>query len=64
MEAVAAVWWWCWLCGGGGGGSSGAGCVVVVVVLAPVGGFWTLPAKLDFGQVWSFAAAAASEIHP
>ncbi|KAK3222403.1 hypothetical protein Dsin_009428 [Dipteronia sinensis] len=28
------------------------------IATAPGGGFWALPARTDFGQVWSFAAAA------
>ncbi|XP_073134894.1 transcription factor TCP21-like [Henckelia pumila] len=28
----------------------------------PAGGFWALPARPDFGQVWSFAAAPSAEL--
>ncbi|XP_073056531.1 transcription factor TCP21-like [Primulina eburnea] len=28
----------------------------------PAGGFWALPARPDFGQVWSFAAAPPAEL--
>ncbi|XP_052204405.1 transcription factor TCP7 [Diospyros lotus] len=33
-----------------------------VVSAAAAGGFWALPARPDFGQVWSFAAAAPPEM--
>ncbi|CAL9204013.1 unnamed protein product [Musa hybrid cultivar] len=36
--------------GGVGGGISGAG-----MGIGPAAGFWALPARQDFGQVWSFA---------
>ncbi|KAJ8618575.1 hypothetical protein MRB53_014761 [Persea americana] len=36
-----------------GGSATGLG---VGIVSAPAAGFWALPARPDFGQVWSFAA--------
>ncbi|KAK1324758.1 Transcription factor TCP7 [Acorus calamus] len=33
----------------------------VGVGIGPAAGFWALPARPDFGQVWSFAAAAGAQ---
>nr|CAD1821112.1 unnamed protein product [Ananas comosus var. bracteatus] len=40
--------------------SAAAAAVGVGVGIGPSGGFWALPARPDFGQIWSFAAAAAA----
>lgn len=39
-----------------------AGMGGVGVGFGPAGGFWALPARPDFGQVWSFAAAPADMV--
>lgn len=44
---------------GGGGGKDDH-----LVSPATVGGFWALPARPDFGQVWSFAAATPEMMVP
>ncbi|KAG6601984.1 Transcription factor TCP7, partial [Cucurbita argyrosperma subsp. argyrosperma] len=54
--------------GGGGGGNGGGGAISVgpsvgsIMGSAAAGGYWAFPARPDFGQVWSFAAAAAPEM--
>ncbi|XP_020080035.1 transcription factor TCP21-like [Ananas comosus] len=40
--------------------AAAASAVGVGVGIGPSGGFWALPARPDFGQIWSFAAAAAA----
>ncbi|KAK1256510.1 Transcription factor TCP7 [Acorus gramineus] len=51
---------------GGGGAVSAASAAAaagiggVGVGIGPAAGFWALPARPDFGQVWSFAAAAGA----
>lgn len=37
---------------------------VDIGLTAPAAGFWAVPARPDFGQVWSFAAAAPEMIVP
>ncbi|PSR90998.1 Transcription factor like [Actinidia chinensis var. chinensis] len=37
---------------------------VSAAVVGPAGGFWALPARPDFGQVWSFAAAPPDMVMP
>nr|ANU06222.1 TCP transcription factor [Phalaenopsis equestris] len=37
-------------------GCSGAGIAAMAQTLGPASGFWAVPARSDFGQVWSFAA--------
>ncbi|XP_022141345.1 transcription factor TCP21-like [Momordica charantia] len=46
--------------GGGGGGISVGPTVGSIMGPAAAGGYWAIPARPDFGQVWSFAAAAAA----
>ncbi|ESQ40776.1 hypothetical protein EUTSA_v10014503mg [Eutrema salsugineum] len=54
---------------GGGGGGVGGGLSVGHTMGASLiggggsgGGFWAVPARPDFGQVWSFAAGAPPEM--
>ncbi|KAL1191244.1 Transcription factor TCP21 [Cardamine amara subsp. amara] len=52
----------------GGGGGGGGGLTVGPTMGASLmggggtGGFWAVPARPDFGQVWSFAAGAPPEM--
>ncbi|XP_023549520.1 transcription factor TCP21-like [Cucurbita pepo subsp. pepo] len=46
--------------GGGGGGVSVGSTVSSFMGTAAAGGYWAIPTRPDFGQVWSFAAAAAA----
>ncbi|KAJ3672271.1 hypothetical protein LUZ60_006992 [Juncus effusus] len=41
----------------GNGNGSGNGGMMGGAMAVPTGGFWALPARPDFGQLWSFAAA-------
>ncbi|KAL7162995.1 hypothetical protein ACSBR2_039153 [Camellia fascicularis] len=45
-----------------GGGKDDVAAAAAVV--GPAGGFWALPARPDFGQVWSFAAAPPEMVVP
>lgn len=42
--------------GGKDDGCNGAGIAAMAQTVGPAGGFWAVPARSDFGQVWSFAA--------
>ncbi|KAL0728436.1 hypothetical protein Bca4012_024529 [Brassica carinata] len=46
--------------GGGGGGGHTVGASLMSS--GSGGGFWAVPARQDFGQVWSFAAGATPEM--
>ncbi|XP_038876310.1 transcription factor TCP21-like [Benincasa hispida] len=46
----------------GGGGISVGPTIGSIMGPAATGGYWAIPARSDFGQVWSFAAAAAPEM--
>lgn len=50
--------------GGGDKNDSLGGVGPTVVGPAAGGGFWALPARPDFGQVWSFAAAPPDMVVP
>lgn len=47
-----------------GGGKEDSMASATVVSAAAAGGFWALPARPDFGQVWSFAAAPPDMVVP
>ncbi|XBH66078.1 hypothetical protein VPH35_119544 [Triticum aestivum] len=40
---------------GNGNGAASGGAAAVTAAMAPAPGFWALPARGDFGQLWSFA---------
>ncbi|XP_018472268.1 transcription factor TCP21 [Raphanus sativus] len=47
---------------GPGGGELTVGPTMGASVMSGGGGFWAVPARQDFGQVWSFAAGATPEM--
>uniref|UniRef100_A0A5B7AWQ2 Putative transcription factor TCP7 n=1 Tax=Davidia involucrata TaxID=16924 RepID=A0A5B7AWQ2_DAVIN len=49
---------------GGGAKDDVAAAAAAVMGPAAAGGFWALPARPDFGQVWSFAAAPPEMVLP
>ncbi|XP_059656496.1 transcription factor TCP7-like [Cornus florida] len=48
----------------GGAKDNAAAVAAAASVVGPAGGFWALPARPDFGQVWSFAAAPPDMVVP
>lgn len=48
--------------GGGGGGLTVGPTMGASLMGGGGGGFWAVPARSDFGQVWSFAAGAPPEM--
>ncbi|KAL0550087.1 hypothetical protein IC582_014585 [Cucumis melo] len=50
--------------GGAGAGISVGPSIGSIMGPAVAGGYWAIPARSDFGQVWSFAAAAAAAAAP
>nr|ATU32536.1 TCP7-like protein [Cymbidium ensifolium]ATU32569.1 TCP-like protein [Cymbidium sinense] len=42
--------------GGKDNGCNGTGIAAMAQTVGPASGFWAVPARSDFGQVWSFAA--------
>ncbi|CAK9136970.1 unnamed protein product, partial [Ilex paraguariensis] len=47
-----------------GGGGAKDDVTTAATVVGPAGGFWALPARPDFGQVWSFATAPPEMVVP